>query len=53
VTDPLPIIRLTIKGVVYPVIHKRRAFEHEKDLRAIVWIGDPAFGSTKSRAAIP
>ena len=27
-------------NVFYPVLHKRRAFEHEKEVRALIWLGD-------------
>jgi hypothetical protein len=28
-------------NVFHPIMHKRRAFEHEREIRAVVWLGDP------------
>ena len=37
----------------YPVLHKRRAFEHEREVRALVWIADPGFAVDKDQATNP
>ena len=37
----------------YPVMHKRRAFEHEKEVRAVGWIADPGFWVDPDQAANP
>ncbi len=33
--DPMP-----TGNAFYPVLHKRRAFTHEEEVRAVIWLGD-------------
>jgi hypothetical protein len=28
-------------NIFYPIMHKRKSFEHEREVRAIIWRGDP------------
>jgi hypothetical protein len=40
-------------NIFYAVTHKRRAFEHEKEMRAIVWLGDLGFDVDPDQSANP
>jgi hypothetical protein len=40
-------------NIFYPVMNKRRAFAHEREIRAVVWTGDPGPNGESDVAANP
>jgi hypothetical protein len=32
---------MPVGNIFHPIMHKRRAFAHEHEIRAVVWLGDP------------
>jgi hypothetical protein len=45
--------RMPDGNAFFPVMHKRRAFEHEKEIRAVGWIADPGFWVDPDQADNP
>ena len=45
--------RMPEGNIFYPVTHKRRAFEHEREMRAVIWYGDRGWEEDPDQADNP